>query len=123
MEERAVGANREGLEFAHVQVSRNLSKDQVDKIIKKLWFDVLEKVTNYLEEFNRVSGRKLRVGNLVLGVPSGGRHLVARVKVGSSRPPTNHPENSWSPDCPGQRKSVGLPMENSRSVSPFVEDQ
>ena len=58
LEERAARANREGLEFGHVQVSRNLPQDQVNQIIKELWFEAVEKVTEHLADFNRASGRQ-----------------------------------------------------------------
>lgn len=101
LEERAVGANREGLEFAHVQVSRNLSKDQ---IIKELWFDVLEKVSNHLEEFNRVSCRKWRVGNLALGVPRGGRQSGRQSKGGFIEAPDEPPGKFMESGLSGAEK-------------------
>ena len=82
LEERAARSNREGLEFGHVQVSRNLPQDQVNQIIKELWFEAVEKVTEHLADFNRASGRQWRVGNIALGVPSNGRPSVRHTKGG-----------------------------------------
>ncbi len=82
LEERAARANREGLEFGHVHVSRNLPQDQVNQIIKELWFEAVEKVTAHLDDFNRASGRQWRVGNIALGVPNNGRPTGRHTKGG-----------------------------------------
>lgn len=73
LDERAASANREGLEFGCVNVSRNMPQEQANQIIKELWFETVTKVTAHLEEFNRASGRQWRVGDITLGVPGGGR--------------------------------------------------
>jgi hypothetical protein len=85
--ERAARANREGLEFGHMHVSRNLPQDQANQIIKELWFEVVEKVTAHLAEFNRASGRQWRVGDIALGVPGGGRQSGRPTKGGYAEDP------------------------------------
>ena len=82
LEERAAGANREGLEFGRVNVSRNMPQDQANQIIKELWFETVAKVTAHLDEFNRVSGRQWRVGDITLGVPGSGRQPSRMTKGG-----------------------------------------
>lgn len=82
LEERAAGANREGLEFGRVNVSRNMPEEQANQIIKELWFETVAKVTAHLEEFNRASGRQWRVGDVTLGVPRGGRQTGRMTKGG-----------------------------------------
>ncbi len=76
LQERATQANREGLEFGHIHISRNMPQDQANQIIKELWFETVEKVTAHLDEFNRVSGRQWRVGDIALGVPVNGIWIV-----------------------------------------------
>ena len=83
LQERAARANCEGLEFGHVHVSRNLPQNQANQIIKELWFEAVEKVTDHLNEFNRVSGRQWRVGDIALGVPGGKRPSVRSTKGGN----------------------------------------
>lgn len=82
LEERAARANREGLEFGQIQVSRNLPQEQANQIIKELWFEAVEKATGHLDEFNRVSGRQWRLGDVTLGVPGGGRSSGRPIKGG-----------------------------------------
>ena len=82
LDERAARANREGLEFGHVQVSRNLPQEQANQIIKELWFEAVEKVTSHLKEFSVASGREWRLGDITLGVPGGGRSSGRMTKGG-----------------------------------------
>jgi hypothetical protein len=72
LEERARQANREGLEFGAITVKRSLPQDQVNQIVKELWFEAVTRVNGHLAEFEHVSGRKWRMGNIVLGIPDGG---------------------------------------------------
>ncbi len=87
LKERSAAANREGLEFDDVRVSRNLPQDQANQIIKELWFDAVEKVTAHLDEFNRASGRQWRIGDIALGVPGVGRSSGRSAKGGYSEEP------------------------------------
>jgi|APTNR8051073442_1049403.scaffolds.fasta_scaffold12469_1 hypothetical protein len=73
LDERAARANREGLEFDHVRVNRTLPQEQANQIIKELWFEAVEKVTAHLADFNRVSRRQWRIGDVALGAPGTGR--------------------------------------------------
>lgn len=82
LEERAARANREGLEFGRITVSRNMPQEQANQIIKELWFETVEKVTGHLEEFNRASGRQWRIGDVTLGVPGTGRQTGRMTKGG-----------------------------------------
>jgi len=70
--ERARLANREGLEFGTISVNRSLRQDEVNQIMKELWFEAVSKANENLPEFNRVSGRQWRIGDVVLGTPDGG---------------------------------------------------
>ena len=70
LEERGRHASREGLEITNIRVKSTLPQDQVDQIVKELWFDTVEQVNEHMAEFNRVSGRAWRIGNIVYGVPS-----------------------------------------------------
>ena len=49
--------------------------------MKELWFEAVSKVNEYLPEFNRVSGRQWRIGDVVLGTPDGG-HCSRNTKGG-----------------------------------------
>ncbi len=82
LEERAARANREGLEFGRVTVSRNMPQEQANQVIKELWFETVEKVTAHLEDFNRASGRQWRVGDITLGVSGSGRQTGRMTKGG-----------------------------------------
>ena len=83
LEERARQANREGLEFGTIAVKRSLPQDQVNQIIKELWFEAMTKINEHLAEFDLVSARTWRIGNVVLGIPDGG-HRVRSSKGGYS---------------------------------------
>lgn len=87
LEERAAQANCEGLEFGHVQVSRNLPQDQANQIIKELWFEAVEKVTAHLDGFKHASGRQWRIGDITLGVPGAGRRSNRMSKGGYAEDP------------------------------------
>lgn len=82
LDERAARANREGLEFGSVQVSRNLPQDQANQIIKELWFEAVEKVSAHIHDFNKASGRVWRLGDITLGVPGSGRATGRMTKGG-----------------------------------------
>jgi hypothetical protein len=64
--------NREGLEFGNISVNRSLRQDEVNQVMKELWFEAVSRANEHLPEFNRVSGRQWRIGDVVLGVPDGG---------------------------------------------------
>jgi hypothetical protein len=87
LDERAARANREGLEFDHVRVTRSMPQEQANQIIKELWFEAVEKVTAHLAEFNRASGRQWRIGDVALGVPGTGRASVRSSKGGYTEDP------------------------------------
>ena len=72
LEERAAKANRKGLEITHVSARKNLPQETVNQMIKALWFDVIERVNTHIKEYDRVSQRTWRIGDIVLGVPGGG---------------------------------------------------
>jgi len=75
LDERARLANREGLELSQVYVDRTLPKNQVNQIMKDLWFEAIEKVTEHISEFNRISGRQWRIGEVTLGIPDDGSRV------------------------------------------------
>lgn len=89
LKERASRANREGLEFGAISVNRSLPQDQVGQIMKDLWFEAVDKVSGHLPEFNRVSGRAWRIGDISLGVPGG--HSQARLTKGGYREEVDDP--------------------------------
>jgi hypothetical protein len=76
LEERARKANREGLEFGEISIKRSLPQGHANQIVKELWFDAISKVSEHLPEFNRVSGRTWRIGDVVLGVSAGTQRIV-----------------------------------------------
>ena len=77
LEERARKASREGLEITEIRVKAALPQDQVNQIIKDLWFETVERINTHIADFNRVSGRQWRVGRIEYGVPSGNRVPVS----------------------------------------------
>jgi hypothetical protein len=82
LEERARKASRDGIEFGGVAVKRTLPQDHVNQIVKELWFDAVRKVQEHLREFEQASGRRWRIGDIVFGVPDGGRQNRPYVKGG-----------------------------------------
>lgn len=72
LEDRARRANREGIEFGEISVNRSLPQDQVNNIVKDLWFETVTRVNTHIAEFNRTSGRVWRIGEITYGVPAGG---------------------------------------------------
>ncbi len=68
LEERARKANREGLELSDISVKRARPQDDVNQIMKGLWFDAVSRVREHLTDFNKVSGREWRIGEITLGV-------------------------------------------------------
>ena len=123
LEERAAGANREGLEFGHVYVSRNLPQDQANQIIKELWFEAVEKVTAHLEEFNRASGRTWRVGDITLGVPGGGRQSGRQSKGGFIEDPDEPLGKFMESGLSGAEKISLTADVTLRSAKPPMADQ
>lgn len=79
--ERARRANREGLEFGNISVNRNLRQDEVNQVMKELWFEAVSKVNEHLPAFHEATGREWRIGDIVLGTPEGG-HRSRNVKGG-----------------------------------------
>jgi hypothetical protein len=73
LEERARKAGREGLELGEIAVKRALPQDQVNQIVKELWFDAVRKTREHIVEFNEASGRQWRLGDIVFGVPGSGQ--------------------------------------------------
>ena len=69
LEERARKANRIGLELSDINVKRARPQDEVNQIMKDLWFDAVGKVRGHIAEFKEVSGRDWRMGDITLGVP------------------------------------------------------
>ena len=123
LEERAAGANREGLEFGHVHVSRNLPQDQANQIIKELWFEAVEKVTAHLGEFNRASGRTWRVGDITLGVPGGGRQSGRPSKGGFIEDPDEPLGKFMESGLSGAEKISLTADVTLRSARPPMADQ
>ena len=105
LKERANKANWVGLEFGHISVNRSLPQDLVGQIMKELWFEAVAKVNGHLEEFQRVSGRLWRIGNITLGVP-GGRTRGATKKGASGTRPMIRSAISWNRVCPAWRRSA-----------------
>ena len=123
LEERAAGANREGLEFGHVHVSRNLPQDQANQIIKELWFEAVEKVTAHLEEFNLASDRTWRVGDITLGVPGGGRQSGRPSKGGFIEDPDEPLGKFMESGLSGAEKISLTADVTLRSARPPMADQ
>lgn len=75
LQQRAKDANRQGLEFGNVSVKRSLSQDQVNQIVRELWFDAVRKIQEHLPEFEKASGRVWRIGDIALGTPDAGNKV------------------------------------------------
>ena len=89
LQERARMAAREGLEFGEIAVKRSLPQDQVNQIVKDLWFDAVQRVKEHIEEFNKRSGRTWRIGDIVFGVPGNGLREGQRLGKGGYREDVN----------------------------------
>ena len=73
LEERARHASRDGLEILAIKVKSTLLQDQINQIVKALWFETVEKVNQHIVEFDQLSGRAWRIGDMVFGVPDTGK--------------------------------------------------
>lgn len=85
LQERARKAAREGLEFGEITVKRSLPQDQVNQIVKDLWFDAVLRVEDHIQEFNKRSSRTWRIGDIVFGVPGNGQRESQRFSKGGYR--------------------------------------
>lgn len=68
LEERARKAHRVGLELSNISVKRARPQDEVNQIMKDLWFEAVGRVREHLADFNKVSDRVWRIGDITLGV-------------------------------------------------------
>ena len=89
LDERARGIACEGLEITDIQVSAHMPQELARNVIKDLWFEIVERVNEHIVEFNRVSGRQWRIGDIVYGVPSGDRdaQIYSLIKGGQIEKP------------------------------------
>jgi hypothetical protein len=85
LQERARRSAREGLEFGDITVKRTLPQDQVNQIVKELWFDTVRRVNEHIAEFNKQSGRNWRIGDIQFGVPASGQRENQRSVKGAYR--------------------------------------
>lgn len=70
--ERARLASLNGLSIVDPEVDRALAPDKVAAIVKDLWFQVIERVKEHVEHFDRLTGRRWRIGDVEYGVPERG---------------------------------------------------
>ena len=85
LQERARKAAREGLEFGEINVKRTLPQDQVNQIVKELWFEAVDRVEAHIDEFNKRSNRQWRIGDIVFGVPGSAQQQGQRLGKGAYR--------------------------------------
>jgi hypothetical protein len=70
--ERARLASLNGLSIVDPEVDRALAPDKVAVVVKDLWFQVIERVKEHLEHFDRLTGRGWRIGDIEYGLPERG---------------------------------------------------
>lgn len=68
LSERARRASREGLTLGPPRVDYALSPERIEEVIASLRMDVLRRVGEHIEQFDRQTGRTWRIGDIVFGV-------------------------------------------------------
>lgn len=81
--DRARLASQKGLSISTPVVDRALAPDKVTAVVRDLWFQVIEGVRAHVVEFDRLTGRRWRIGDIEYGLPERGSERV-RMK-GASR--------------------------------------
>lgn len=81
--DRARAANREGISISDPDVDRSSSPEKVTQAVKELWFKIIENVNMQIPQFNELTGRVWRIGDVEYGAPDRGSE--ARFSKGSSR--------------------------------------
>ena len=49
-----------------------MAPDKVAAVVKDLWFQAIERVKEHVEHFDRLTGRRWRIGNIEFGLPERG---------------------------------------------------
>jgi hypothetical protein len=70
--DRARLASQKGLSISTPTVDRALAPDKVAAVVKDLWFQVIEGVKTHMIEFDRLTGRQWRIGDIEYGLPERG---------------------------------------------------
>lgn len=81
--DRARAANREGISISDPEVNRSASPEKVVLVVKELWFKIIENVNAQIPQFNALTGRVWRIGDVEFGSPDRGSE--PRFSKGSSR--------------------------------------
>jgi hypothetical protein len=70
--DRARVASQEGLSISTPGVDRALAPDKVAVVVRNLWFQVSEHVNTHMPQFERLTGRRWRIGDIEYGLPERG---------------------------------------------------
>lgn len=70
LRERARLASREGLTLSQSNVNYNLPVSQVNRVVHELRGEIVASVLREIEEFDRQTGRKWRIGEIEFGIGS-----------------------------------------------------
>lgn len=81
--DRARAANREGISISETEVNRSASPEKVKLVVKELWFKIIEYINEQILQFNTLTGRQWRIGDVDYGVPDRGNEQ--RYTKGSTR--------------------------------------
>ena len=81
--DRARTASREGLSISDTGVSRSASPEKVKLVVKELWFKIIEYINTQIPQFNALTGRVWRIGDVEYGLPD--RASESRYTKGSTR--------------------------------------
>jgi hypothetical protein len=75
--ERARLASLNGLSIADAEVDRALAPDKVAAVVKDLWFEVVERVNDHVGDFDRLTGRHWRIGDIEYNLAERGGERVS----------------------------------------------
>jgi hypothetical protein len=83
LSDRARTANREGISISDTEVNRSASPEKVKLVVKELWFKIIEYINGQIPQFNALTGREWRIGDVEYGQPDRGGEQ--RYSKGSTR--------------------------------------
>ena len=85
--DRARTASREGISISQTDVNRSASPEIVKVVVKELWFKIIEYINGQIPQFNTLTGRVWRIGDVEYGLPD--RASEQRYSKGSTRSEVN----------------------------------
>lgn len=89
LSDRARTANREGISISDTEVNRSASPEKVRLVVKELWFKIIELINDQIPQFNALTDRVWRIGDVEYGQPDRDRGGEQRFSKGATRNEVN----------------------------------